>query len=137
MDFGNSLLENVVMNFETELHRAEGLGSAKSGLHHWIAQRITAIALIPLGVWFINAFIVLIAAPFEVAHTWLLSPWNVALAIFFILMLFYHGALGMQVIWEDYIPHEFTKWVLILTTKLFSMSMALLAIVSILKVFLS
>jgi succinate dehydrogenase / fumarate reductase, membrane anchor subunit len=125
------------MKFESNLRRAQGLGSAKSGLHHWMAQRITAVALIPLGIWFVGAFIVLSTAPFEVAYSWLSSPWAVTLAIFFMLVLFYHGYLGIQVILEDYIPHEFTKWALIITTKLFSILMALLAIVSILKIFLS
>jgi len=125
------------MNFETELHKAEGLGSAKNGLPHWIAQRITAVALIPLGVWFVSVFIILLTAPFTEAYTWLSSPWNVTLAIFFVLTAFYHGYLGMQVILEDYVPHEYTRWVLIIGTQLFSAGMALLAIVSILKVFLS
>jgi succinate dehydrogenase / fumarate reductase membrane anchor subunit len=125
------------MKFESNLRRAIGLGSAKSGVQHWIAQRITAIALIPLGVWFVWTFIMLIAAPFEEAYAWFSSPWTVALAIFFVLTLFYHGALGMQVVWEDYIPHEFTKWCFIIATKLFSLLMALLAIVSIFKIFLS
>lgn len=125
------------MKFESNLRRAQGLGSAKSGLHHWMAQRITAIALIPLGIWFVGGFIVLSTAPFEVAYSWLSSPWTVTLAIFFMLVLFYHGYLGIQVILEDYIPHEFTKWAFIITTKLFSVLMALLAIVSILKIFLS
>lgn len=125
------------MKFETKLHQAEGLGSAKSGLYHWIAQRITAIALIPLGIWFLSAFTILLTAPFEEAHSWLSSPWNVTLALFFILTAFYHGYLGMQVIWEDYVHHELLKWILILSTKLFTVFMALLAMVSILKVFLS
>jgi succinate dehydrogenase / fumarate reductase, membrane anchor subunit len=124
------------MKFETNLRRAQGLGSAKSGVGHWIAQRITAVALIPLGIWFVGAFIVLSTAPFEVAYTWLSSPWTVTLAIFFILVLFYHGYLGIQVILEDYIPHEFIKWISIIAIKLFSILMALLAIVSIIRIFL-
>src|SRR5437773_4334163 len=105
------------MKFETDLHQAQGLGSAKSGLHHWIAQRITAIALIPLGIWFVAAFLILLTAPFEEAHKWLSSPWTVTLAILSILTFFYHGYLGLQVIWEDYVPHELLRWVLIIITK--------------------
>ncbi|MBS0271265.1 MAG: succinate dehydrogenase, hydrophobic membrane anchor protein [Proteobacteria bacterium] len=125
------------MKLESNLRRAQGLGAAKSGVYHWIAQRITAIALIPLGVWFVGGFIVLLTAPFEEARVWFLSPWAVTLAISFILVLFYHGALGMQVIWEDYIPHDLTRWCFIVATKLLSLLMSLLAIVSIFKVFLS
>jgi len=125
------------MKFETDLHRAQGLGSAKSGLRHWMVQRITAVALIPLGIWFVAAFIFLVTAPFEVASNWLSSIWAVTLAISFIMTMFYHGYLGMQVILEDYISHEFTRWILIILTKFLSAVMALVAIVSILKIFLS
>ncbi len=128
--------ESFVVKFETDLRRALGLGSAKNGVHHWIAQRITAVALIPLGVWFVGVFIALLPAPFEEASHWFSSPWTAALAIFFIIVLFYHGSLGMQVIWEDYISNKFTKLFFIVTTKLFSILMALLAIVSVLKIFL-
>ncbi len=125
------------MKFESLLRQVLGLGSSKTGLSHWIHQRISAIALIPLGVWFVGMFIVLLPASFEEARIWFSSPWTVALAVFFILALFYHGYLGMQVIWEDYIPHELTKWTLIIVTQLVSLFMSLLAIVSLLKVFLS
>lgn len=125
------------MKFETDLRRAKGLGSAKSGLRHWIVQRVTAIALIPLGIWFVGAFIVLLTSPFEIAYAWLSSLWNVVFAIFFVVAMFYHGDLGMQAIWEDYVPHELLRWGLIIATKFLSAGAALLAIVSILKVFLS
>lgn len=125
------------MKFESKLRQALGLGSAKSGVQHWIAQRVTAVALIPLGIWFVGTFIVLSTAPYEVAHAWFSSSWTATLAIFFVLVLFYHGYLGLQVILEDYISHELTKWSLVVATKLFSLLLALLAIVSILKIFLS
>ncbi len=125
------------MTFEAELHAAQGLGSAKSGLRHWLVQRITAALLIPLGVWFVLFFILLLTAPFDVAYGWLSSPWTASLSILFIISSFYHGYLGMQVIWEDYVSRETLKWALILGTKLLSIVAALLAIVSILKIFIS
>lgn len=124
------------MKFATDLHSARGLGSAKHGLHHWIAQRITALALIPLGLWFAYAFIVLVTAPYEQAHMWLSSLWTVTLSVLFIIFMFYHGYLGMRVIWEDYVPQTSIRWALIIGTKIFSFLMALLAILSILKIFL-
>lgn len=124
------------MKFATELHTARGLGSGKSGLHHWIAQRITAIALIPLGLWFVYTFIVLISAPYEMAMLWLSSPWTATFSILFVFLIFYHGALGLRVIWEDYIPHTGLKWALVIGTQILSTLMAVLAILSIIKVFL-
>lgn len=125
------------MKYETDLHSARGLGSAKSGLHHWITQRITAIALIPLSIWFTCAFIILVTAPYEYAHGWLSSPWTATFSILFIIFMFYHGYLGMRVIVEDYVPQTFIKWALIIGTKIFSALMAILASISILKIFLS
>lgn len=125
------------MKFATDLHFARGLGSAKSGLHHWIMQRITAIALIPFSIWFAYVFIVLVSAPYEYAHKWLASPWTATGSIFLIFLIFYHGSLGMQTIVEDYISQTMVKWVLIIGINLLSAIMAVLATVSILKVFLS
>lgn len=116
--------------------RNKSLGSAKSGVHHWIVQRVTALALIPLGVWFMGAFILLFSAPYEVAYDWLSSPWIVTLSILFIFTLFYHGYLGLQGIFEDYVSHQGLKWGLIVITKMLSIFMALLAIISILRIFL-
>ncbi|MBA3813249.1 MAG: succinate dehydrogenase, hydrophobic membrane anchor protein [Alphaproteobacteria bacterium] len=123
------------MRFQTDLHKARGLGAAKSGVHHWIIQRMTAIALIPLGLWFVYSFIVLVAAPYEKAYEWLSSPWAVSASILFIVFMFYHGYLGMKVILEDYVSRLFLRWILIIFIKLFSIFMAALAIVSILFVF--
>lgn len=124
------------MKFETPLHQAKGLGSAKSGLHHWILQRITAIALILLGIWFVGIFIFFLTAPFKVTLAWFSSPWTATLSTLFIVVSFYHGCLGLQVIWEDYIPNELTKWILIITTRFFSVVLALLATLSIFKILL-
>jgi len=124
------------MKFATDLHFARGLGSAKSGLHHWIAQRVTALALIPLSLWFVYAFIVLITAPYDYARAWLSSPWAVTLSSLFIIFMFYHGYLGIRVIVEDYVPQTLIKWALIIGTKIFSVLMTVLGIISILKVFL-
>lgn len=125
------------MTLATHLHKARGLGSAKSGAHHWIAQRISAIALFPLGLWFIYSFIILVAAPYEYVRQWLTSPWTTACSILFIFCMLYHGYLGLKVILEDYIPQAFGRWVLIIMTKLFSAIMGVLATISILKIFLS
>jgi succinate dehydrogenase / fumarate reductase membrane anchor subunit len=125
------------MKYETPFHKARGLGSAKSGLRHWMGQRVSAIALIPLSIWFVGAFILLLTAPFDQAQQWLSSPWVVTLSILLTLVMFYHGYLGMQVILEDYVPHTSTRWILILAIKFLSALMPLLTIVSILKIFLS
>ena len=125
------------MKFDTPLHKAQGAGSAKSGSQHWLLQRITALALVPLGLWFVGAFIVFLAAPFDVVYDWLSSPWTATISILFMAISLYHGALGMQVIWEDYISSESIRRILVISTYFISILMGLLASISILKVYLS
>jgi succinate dehydrogenase / fumarate reductase membrane anchor subunit len=124
------------MRFETNLRRALGLGSAKSGVHPWIMQRFTAIALIPLSLWFVGIFILHLNAPFDISYRQFSSLWTITISVFFVMVMFYHGYLGIKVILEDYIPHKLTKWLLIILTKFFSLFMVLLAIFSLLRVFL-
>lgn len=125
------------MKYESSLKQAQGLGSAKSGVHHWLLQRITAITLIPLGLWFVGFFLLLLTSSYEDAHAAFLSPWTMALAVSFIIALFYHASLGMQVIWEDYVPHKLARWTLIMGTHLLCSFLAILSLISILKVFLT
>lgn len=124
------------MSFKSATNKAIGLGSAKSGLHHWIVQRVTAIALIPISLWFVGLFIVLLTAPYQVASLCFTGTLNATLAILFITATFYHGSLGMQVVWEDYVHHEKTKWLLIIATKFVSAFLALISTLSILKIYI-
>jgi len=85
------------------LARVRGLGSAKEGTHHWIAQRMTAVALIPLTLWFVASLICLIGAPLEEVKAWLASPFNAVLMSLTLIAGFHHAQLGLQVVIEDYI----------------------------------
>jgi len=125
------------MTFEADLHKAEGLGSGKSGVNHWIIQRLTALALVPLGLWFVTYFTILLTSSFEVAQSWLKSPLSASFSILFIYAMFHHGVLGMEAIYEDYISNQKVKWTVVILTKFISIITALLAILSILKVLLS
>lgn len=125
------------MNFKSLLSRARGLGSSKTGLHHWILQRVTAFALIPLSIWFVGLFVILVTAPYSIVYQQFKGIGSVGITLSFIVLIFYHGALGMQVIWEDYVSHTLTKWILIVLTKLASGLMAILSILSLFKIFLS
>src|ERR1700741_604971 len=91
------------------LGRAIGLGSAKEGVDHWWAQRITAIALIPLSLWFVSAVIGLVGADLEAVQTWVSQPLPAILLILLLTATFYHVSLGLQVVMEDYIHTELVK----------------------------
>jgi succinate dehydrogenase / fumarate reductase membrane anchor subunit len=94
-------------DLQTPLKRVRGLGSAKSGTHHFIVQRITAVALIPLVLWSIWLALMLLHADYVAAQALLQQPLNAVLMIAFVLALFWHAQLGLQVVIEDYVH---TRW---------------------------
>lgn len=119
---------------KTPLSRAKGFGSAHHGVHHWMMQRITAVANVFLGLWFVSAVLHLAGAEYETVRDWLSEPLNAVLMILFVISSFYHAVLGAQVIVEDYIHGELFKVVKLITMKLFYFGVAVLCIFSILKV---
>ncbi|MCG5539772.1 MULTISPECIES: succinate dehydrogenase, hydrophobic membrane anchor protein [unclassified Halorhodospira] len=96
--------------YETAVSRARGLGSAKNGFHHWWHQRLTAVVLVPLMMWLGIGLALQAGADFESARAWVANPFNATLLVAAIIMLFYHGALGVQVVIEDYVHLEGLKW---------------------------
>jgi succinate dehydrogenase / fumarate reductase membrane anchor subunit len=117
-------------NLRSPLGRARGLGAAKEGLHHWWAQRITALALIPLAIWFVASVIGLAHADPGAFYEWLLSPLNATALVLFIAVGFHHGVLGVQVVLEDYVSDHGMRTVFIILTKFIGYGLAALAIVS-------
>ena len=87
----------------TPLARVRGLGSARGGTHHWIVQRLTAVGLVPLTVWFLWSALQLVGGEYADARTFLAQPWNAGFMATFVLLLFYHAKLGIQVVIEDYV----------------------------------
>jgi succinate dehydrogenase / fumarate reductase membrane anchor subunit len=120
--------------FRTELGRVRGLGAAKEGVHHWWMQRVSAIALVPLTLWFVIALVAHTSADYATTRAWLGSPVTFGLMVLLIWATFYHAQLGLQVIIEDYIHHEGGKIALILLMKLVSLGLALAAIVALLVI---
>ena len=115
------------------LGRARGLGSAKAGATHWWAQRLTAIALVPLTLWFIWTVIGLNGADQQAVVVWLSSPLSLVLMLTLIVATFHHLQLGLQVVIEDYVKTHATKLACILGMKATCILMALACIVSVLK----
>ncbi len=122
------------MSYRTPLGNARGLGSAKSGAHHWWMQRLTAIALVPLTLWFIASLIQLTGADHQTATTWLASPTQSVLMLLLIAATFHHMQLGLQVVVEDYVHSESSKIVVLILTKLASVLLAAAAAFAVLKI---
>lgn len=122
------------MSFRAPLARARGLGSAKSGTHHWWMQRLTAVALVPLSLWFVASLVTLATADHVTVIEWLRSPIVAILCSALIAATFYHGQLGLQVVLEDYVHAEGLKLVSIVLTKLVSLLLAVACLFAVLKI---
>jgi succinate dehydrogenase / fumarate reductase membrane anchor subunit len=91
------------MSLRSPLGKVLGTGSAKDGTGHWWAQRVTAVALIPLTLWFFIELLTLPGLDFETVKAWLAMPMSGFLAILTVAVLTYHAYLGTTVIVEDYV----------------------------------
>jgi len=124
------------MSLRSPLSKATGLGSAKHGFSHWWWQRVTAVALIPLSLWFVYSLVCLVSADYQHAVMWLSSPINATLMLLFVLTALFHGQTGVQVVIEDYIHTKWLNLSLLLLIKFASVALAVLATISVLKVVL-
>lgn len=118
----------------SQLGRARGLGSAKSGLHHWIAQRLTAVALVPLTLWFVFSVFSLQGANHAGLIAWMQSPLHLVLLLALIAATFHHMQLGLQTVIEDYIHGDSCRMVALMAMRGITILLALTAIVSALKI---
>jgi succinate dehydrogenase / fumarate reductase membrane anchor subunit len=121
-------------DFRTPLGRARGLGSAKHGAGHWIAERVSAIALVPLVLWVVFGVIRLAAGDYDTAVDWVAQPLNAVLLVLLTAVAFWHMQAGMRVIIEDYIHKMLSKSALLILNLFVCTLVGGLAVFSILKV---
>lgn len=120
--------------FRTPLNQVRGLGSAKEGTHHWWLQRLTAVALIPLSLWFVASLITIADADYLSVVEWMRSPIVTVLLLCLIWVLFHHAQLGVQVVLEDYVHSEWLKVASIVALKFAVVVLGLLSAIAVLKV---
>lgn len=118
----------------TPLGRVRGLGSAKGGTHHWWVQRVTSVVLLPLTLWFVLSAASLAGAGYEATIAWIARPWNAVLLLATIGVTFYHTALGLQVIVEDYANQEWVKMGAILAIKAICVVLALASALAVVRI---
>jgi len=124
------------MDYRSPLAKVRGLGSAKAGTSHWWMQRVTAVALIPLSFWLIIFLNLSLNAPYQQTVEWLASPLNTLGMVAWVLAVFYHAALGLQVVIEDYIAAEGVKIVAVWTVNLSFLLLALAALIAVFRILL-
>jgi succinate dehydrogenase / fumarate reductase, membrane anchor subunit len=113
---------------------AIGLGSAKEGVEHWWAQRVTAAALIILGLWFAASLISLAGADRALLVAWLRQPLAAIMMILLLGTSFYHAALGLQVVIEDYVHTELVKIPALVALRLLCVAFAVAGIFAVLRI---
>jgi succinate dehydrogenase / fumarate reductase membrane anchor subunit len=118
----------------TPLKTARGLGSAKDGTAHWWAQRMTALALIPLTIWFVASVAALAGADHAAFVQWIGSPIVATLMILLVVATFHHAQLGIQVVIEDYVHNEPAKIAMIVGVKGTAVVLGVAAIVAVLRI---
>lgn len=121
------------MNLRTPLARAKGLGSAHSGSHHWLMQRISAIILAVLFIWFAFSFACLLGMDYLNVKIWISKSYNLVLLITFLGAAFYHAILGLQVVLEDYILQSAKKIGMIIAMKIILTVLGLASIIAVLR----
>ena len=102
------------MSLRSPLGRVLGTGSAKEGSAHWWAQRLSAVALIPLTLWFFFSLLLLPELDYLTVHAWISVPLSSFLALLLVAVLTYHSYLGTQVVVEDYVHANGAKLLLLL-----------------------
>lgn len=122
------------MGSGTGIGRVRGLGSAKSGTHHWINQRVTAVGNLLLVLWLIISIFQLSALDYVAVTTWLAKSWVAVPMMLMIVSIFYHLRLGLQVVVEDYVHEEGTKFATFLLLNFYAIGGAALGIFAIAKI---
>jgi succinate dehydrogenase / fumarate reductase membrane anchor subunit len=122
------------MSLRSPLGRVRGLGSAKEGFGHWWQQRLTAIALIPLSIWFIASVIKLAGKHYEHFQAWLSIPGNTALMLLLLFCVFHHAQLGVQVVIEDYLNDRAAKLAALVLVKMTSLLLGVFSVVAVLRI---
>lgn len=122
------------MSLRHPIARVRGLGSAKEGTGHWVAQRITAVALLPLVVWFAWSAVGLDG--YADARAFLAQPLNAVLTAALVICLFQHAHLGVQVVIEDYIHVRWLEVVLHVAVKFIAFLAAAASLLAIVRIVL-
>ena len=123
------------MSIRTPLSKARGLGQASEGVGHFWRQRVTAVALIPLTIWFIFSVVGLAWKPYIDAIDFVAEPHNAVFLLLLIWAGFSHLRLGLQTVIEDYITDRFQKLALLALNDFFAATMGVTCALAVIKIF--
>lgn len=122
------------MSLRSPLGRVLGHGSAKSGVGHWYAQRVSAIALVLLGLWFVISLMALGDTSHAAVSAWLGSPVPATLAVLFVVTAAWHAALGVQVVVEDYVAGHGARFAVLVAVRFVLVVAASIGVLAVLRI---
>jgi succinate dehydrogenase / fumarate reductase membrane anchor subunit len=122
------------MSFKSPLNQVIGLGAAKDGVSHWWQQRVTAIALLPLGLWLAISLIRVDLTSYQALIAWIRNPMTAILLSLTVACLIYHSWLGVRVVVEDYVGGKGAKVVTLLLSSFGHAFLGAACLFSILKI---
>lgn len=122
-------------SIRSALANARGLGTAKTGTAQFWAQRVTAVALVPLTLWFVASLASKFGADYESMTDWLSSPIQATLLAVYLIAIFHHIQLGLQSIIADYIHNDAAKLAATVAVQLLSYLLAAASIISVIMIF--
>ena len=122
--------------FQSCLKKVIKMQSKSNGVVHWKLQRISAIAMIPLVIWFVSSLVFSLTNTYDQSVSWLQSPLNATGLVLLFGTLYFHAASGLQVVIEDYVHNEGLKIMSLILIKLLSILLGVLSILCVLKIYL-
>jgi succinate dehydrogenase / fumarate reductase membrane anchor subunit len=122
------------MSLMTPLNRVLGLGTAKGAAEHWWLQRMTAVALLPLGLWFAYELLTLPGFDYAAIVAWVREPVTSILLILLVVAVGYHSAYGVQVVIEDYVPGKGLRAAALMASTLAHVALGVAAVFAVLKI---
>ena len=122
------------MRMETPIARVRGLGSARTGAHHWWLERLTSVSTLILFVWLLVSLLTLPDLQYGTVREWLSAPLGAVPMLLLIVSTFWHLKLGLQVVIEDYVHEDGTKLFAITLLNFFTIALAATAFFSVLKI---
>ena len=122
------------MRMETPIARVRGLGSARSGAHHWWLERLTSVSTLLLFVWFVVSLLRLPSLEHSAVTEWLSAPLGAVPMLLLIVSTFWHLKLGLQVVIEDYVHEEGMKFFSITLLNFFTIAVGALAFFAVLRI---
>ena len=119
--------------FRHPLAVARGLGTAKSGAGHWWWQRLTALLLIPLSLWFVASLVAMTDMSRDSFVLWLQSPVTSTILVLMLVFTYWHSGLGMQVVIEDYISSKWQRVACLIMMKFLLLVTGMSAVLAVLR----